>query len=155
MTVRRGEIYFIDLNPVRGREQGGRRPVLVVSGAAINMRPLVITVVPGTDGSNVPRDHPHSVRVAPDDSGLPQETVFLCFQIRATDPRRFLTPPAGQVTDSVMESIEDALRPAWNFPEPFGVDRYVSAASSAPAHRAVTSSAIAASASARWPSPRC
>ena len=110
MTVRRGEIYFVDLNPVKGREQSGRRPVLVVSSADINTLPLVITVVPGTDGSNVPRDHPHSVRVAPDDSGLPRETVFLCFQVRALDPRRFPAQPEGQVPSSVMDKIERALR---------------------------------------------
>src|SRR5262249_50948277 len=93
-----------------GREQGGKRPVLVVSGAVINTRTLVITVVPGTDGSNVNRDHPHSVRVAPGDSGLPKETVFICFQIRALDPRRFPAEPDGRVPKKVMDEIERALQ---------------------------------------------
>ena len=48
MTVKRGEIYFVNLNPVQGKEQAGKRPVLVLSIDAINQLPLVITVVVGT-----------------------------------------------------------------------------------------------------------
>ena len=61
--MRRGEIYFVDLNPVIGREQAGRRPVLVLSIDDINRSPLVVTIVPGTDGAHVPRDYPTTVRV--------------------------------------------------------------------------------------------
>ena len=42
--ISRGQVHFIDLDPVRGREQAGRRPVLVVSSDAINRQPLVVTV---------------------------------------------------------------------------------------------------------------
>jgi len=47
--IKRGQIYFVALNPVQGREQAGRRPVLVVSDDIINGLPLVVTVVIGTD----------------------------------------------------------------------------------------------------------
>jgi len=70
MTVQRGEIYFVDLNPVQGREQAGQRPVLVVSSNAINRLPLVVTVVVGTKGDNAKRDYPTNVRVGSDESGL-------------------------------------------------------------------------------------
>ena len=63
--IQRGEIYFVNLNPVRGREQSGNRPVLVLSVDAINRLPLVVTVVVGTKGENLPRDYPTNVRVAP------------------------------------------------------------------------------------------
>ena len=55
MSIKRGEIYFVDLNPVQGREQAGQRPVLVLSVDAINNAPLVVTVVVGTRGERVPR----------------------------------------------------------------------------------------------------
>ena len=55
MAVQRGEIHLVDLNPVQGREQAGRRPVLVLSADAINRLPLVVTVVVGTKGQNVIR----------------------------------------------------------------------------------------------------
>ncbi|RLA00948.1 MAG: type II toxin-antitoxin system PemK/MazF family toxin, partial [Gammaproteobacteria bacterium] len=87
--IHRGEIHFGNLDPTKGREQRGRRPVLVVSVDAINAQPLVVTVVVGTDAKNVSRDYPVNVRVSAGDSGLPRDTVFLCFQIRSLDPSRF------------------------------------------------------------------
>lgn len=89
MAIQRGEIYFVNLNPVEGREQAGNRPVLVLSVDAINRLPLVVTVVVGAKGENISRDYPTNIRVAPKESGLPMETVFLCFQIRSLDAKRF------------------------------------------------------------------
>ena len=110
MHVERGEIYFVDLNPVKGREQAGRRPVLVISVNAINRLPLVVTVVVGTSGANVTRDYPSNVRVPASESGLPTETVFLCLQLRSIDPGRFAGPPAGKLSDAVLGKVENAVR---------------------------------------------
>ena len=109
MAIHRGEIYFVNLNPVKGREQAGQRPVLILSIDEINKLPLVVTVVVGTKGENISRDYPTNVRVSPEESGLPMETVFLCFQIRSLDPKRFPEKPAGMVTDEVLENIEVAV----------------------------------------------
>jgi mRNA interferase MazF len=87
--ISRGQIYFVNLNPTRGREQAGRRPVLVVSADAINRQTLVVTVVVGTKASNVTRDYPTNVRVTGRETGLSYDTVFLCFQLRSLDPSRF------------------------------------------------------------------
>ncbi len=109
--IKRGEIYFVDLNPTKGREQVGRRPVLVVSSDAINRQPLVVTIVVGTDAKNVPRDYPVNVRVAAAETGLSHDTVFLCFQIRSLDPARFQpTGPAGRMPAARMVNIENAMR---------------------------------------------
>jgi mRNA interferase MazF len=110
MTLQRGEIYFVNLNPVQGREQAGQRPVLVISIDTINRLPLVATVVVGTKGENLPRDYPTNVRVALADSGLPMETVFLCFQIRSLDPRRFPPTPVGRLSGCILEQVEQAVR---------------------------------------------
>jgi mRNA interferase MazF len=110
MSIERGEVYFVDLNPVKGREQAGTRPVLVVSIDAINRLPLVITVVVGTKGDNVSKDYRTNVRVPPADSGLPMETVFLCFQVRSLDARRFPGKPAGRLSSRAMDSVETAVR---------------------------------------------
>ncbi len=110
MSIHRGEVYFVNLNPVQGREQAGQRPVLVLSVDAINRLPLVVTVVVGTKGSNVPRDYPTNVRVASADSGLPMETVFLGFQVRSLDPRRFPEKPAGKLNSQKLEDVENAVR---------------------------------------------
>ena len=110
MAIQRGEIYFVNLNPVEGREQAGNRPVLVLSIDAINRLPLVVTVVVGTKAENISRDYPTNVRVPPEESGLPMETVFLCFQIRSLDPKRFPTNPAGKISGEVMKKIDDTVR---------------------------------------------
>jgi mRNA interferase MazF len=110
MSIHRGDIYFVNLNPVQGREQAGQRPVLVFSIDAINRLPLVVTVVVGTKGANVPRDYPTNVRVAATDSGLPEETVFLGFQIRSLDANRFLGVRAGKLSGQTLEQIEAAVR---------------------------------------------
>jgi len=114
--VSRGQIYFVDLAPTRGREQAGYRPVLVVSSDAINRQPLVSAVVIGTDAAKVPRDYPTNVRVTAVETGLPKDTVFLCFQIRSLDPARFLDAKtgrlnlAGAMPAHRMADVEGALR---------------------------------------------
>ncbi len=110
MTIQRGDIYFVNLNPVQGREQAGQRPVLVLSIDSINRLPLVVTVVVGTKGDNIRRDYPTNVRVSPTESGLPLETVFLCFQVRALDPQRFPERPAGRLSGSALTRVEAAVR---------------------------------------------
>ena len=110
MSVRRGEIYFVDLNPVKGREQSGTRPVAILSIDAINRLPLVATVVVGTKGEKISRDYQTNVRVTSAETGLPMETVFLCFQVRSLDPRRFPDQPAGRLPDHVMARVEAAVR---------------------------------------------
>ena len=110
MAIHRGDIYFVNLSPVEGREQAGQRPVLVLSVDAINKLPLVVTVVVGTKGENISHDYPTNVRVSTENSGLPMETVFLCFQIRSLDPKRFPEKPAGKVLDKILRKIEIAVR---------------------------------------------
>jgi len=111
--IKRGEIYFISLDPAKGREQAGKRPVLVVSSDTINVQPLVVTVVAGTDSRNVSRNYPTNVRVTAAESGLPKDTVFLCFQVRSLDHARFREPKAsriGVLPPRRMAEVEDALR---------------------------------------------
>jgi mRNA interferase MazF len=114
--ISRGDIYFVNLDPTRGREQAGYRPVLVVSVDAINRQPLVVTVVVGTDAANVPRDYPTNIRVTARETGLPRDTVFLCFQVRSLDPARFFDPKtkrsllAGTLPSNRLKEVEEALR---------------------------------------------
>ena len=110
MPIQRGEIYFVDLNPTQGREQSGKRPVLVLSIDEINRLPLVVTVIVGTKGDNIPNDYPTNIRVSATESGLPLETVFLGFQIRYLNPKRFNQSPAGKVSGDVLQRVENVVR---------------------------------------------
>lgn len=69
-----------------------------------------MTVVIGTKGANIRRDFPTNVRVSPEESGLPLETVFLCFQVRSLDKGRFPNSPAGKISDAKMLEVEAAVR---------------------------------------------
>lgn len=86
MSVQRSEIYFVNLNPVQGREQAGERPVLVLSVDAINQLPLVVTVVVGTKGTNITKNYPTNVRC------LPDETITKCDAYGERSDRCFLVP---------------------------------------------------------------
>ena len=71
---------------------------------------MVVTVIPGTDGTKVPRDFPTNVRIPAAESGLPGETVFLCFQARALDHSRFPRQAAGRLSAARMRDVEKAIR---------------------------------------------
>ena len=90
MTILRGEIYWVNLNPIQA--------------------PLAVTVVVGTKGENIQRDYPTSIRLTPTETGLPLETVFLGFQIRSLDPSRFSGKPVGKVSFEKMKEVESANR---------------------------------------------
>ena len=82
MTVLRGEIWLAELNPVRGSEQAGTRPVLVMQTNAINRFATTILAIPFT--TNLRRDAlPSCVQVAAGEGGLSSESVALCHQLRS------------------------------------------------------------------------
>lgn len=113
MAINRGEIYFVSLDPVIGRELGGnkRRPVMVLSINDINTKPLVVTVVPGTSEKSRSRPYPNIVRVEPDPrNGLNRPTLFLCHQIRAIDHGRFTGPPVGVAAAEDLLNLEKAVK---------------------------------------------
>ncbi len=109
MPIHRGEVYFVDLNPTIGREQAGKRPVLVISNDLVNSKPLVVVVVPGTRGSKIQLDYPGNVRVPKGEANLPEETIFLTFQIRALDHSRFREQPIGRLSQPYLELLDKAV----------------------------------------------
>jgi len=112
MVVRRGEVFFVELGPTRGRELDlKRRPVVVVSSDAINTKPLVITVIPGKTHRPGKQVFLNEVLVEPSSSnGLQHPTVFECFQIKALDHSRFDRGPAGVLASEDVSLIEEAIR---------------------------------------------
>jgi mRNA interferase MazF len=110
MATQRGEVYFVDLNTVRGHEQAGRRLVVVVSTNLLNSKPLVVAVVPGTKLARSPIPFPSNVLVPAGIAGLPQDTIFLTFQVRTLDHSRFTDPPCGVLDPNDLLEIDDATR---------------------------------------------
>ncbi len=114
--IQRGDVYFADMSPVRGREQAGRRPVVVVSAEFLNRRDLVVTVALGTTPKPGAPRFATNVFVPRDESGLPNDTVFLCYHLRSIDPVRFTDPKwnaarrTGRLPPHRMAEIDAALR---------------------------------------------
>ena len=107
-TVRRGEVWLADLEPTRGREQSGERPVLIVSTDQFNQgRARLVVAVPFTTRK---RDLPIHVEVRPPDGGLRDVSFAMCEQIRSIAIDRLGSQPFGGVSASVLGSVEDRLR---------------------------------------------
>ncbi len=103
----RGDIWLADLNPVRGHEQAGRRPVLVVSVDAFNAgRADLVIVIPIT---STLRPIPFHVTVQPPEGGLTNASALLCEAVRSISKDRLVTR-WGSLTSSTMALVEDRLR---------------------------------------------
>ncbi len=110
MLIYRGEIFFVCLGPIVGRELNDkRRPVVVLSINDINSKPLVATVVPGSSRPAT-KNFQNQVTVEPSpDNNLRDPTTFQCHQIRAIDHRRFDQPRIGALSWQDLERVEKAL----------------------------------------------
>lgn len=103
----RGEVWYADLNPVRGHEQAGRRPTLVVSADIFNAGPAgLVVVLPLTTRD---RGIPLHVSIEPPEGGLKARSFVKCEDIRSIDQRR-LTERLGAVSGATMSEIEHRLR---------------------------------------------
>ena len=107
MNVRRGEIYYADLSPVIGSEQGGMRPVLVVQndvGNKYSPTVIVSAITSRTSKSKLPTH----IDVYADKYGLAKDSVILLEQIRTIDKTR-LKEKMGHLDDNVMTRVNDAI----------------------------------------------
>jgi len=103
----RGEIWLADLRPTRGREQTGRRPVLVLSVDFFNAGPAdLIVVLPLT---SVERGIPLHVRVRKGDGGTRNDSVILCEAIRSISKDRLISN-WRVLSREAMTEVEDRLR---------------------------------------------
>lgn len=104
----RGEIWPADLDPTRGHEQAGERPVLIISTNTFNRGPAeLICVLPLT---RTDRRIPLHIRVEPPEGGLAVRSFILCDAIRSIARERLGTGPWGVVSKETMRQVEDRLR---------------------------------------------
>jgi mRNA interferase MazF len=107
-TVRRGEVWLAELEPTRGNEQAGERPVLIVSTDRFNQgRARLVVVVPFTTRR---RGLPIHVEVRPPDGGLREISFAMCEQARSLAIERLGPHPFGSVPVTVLDSVENRLR---------------------------------------------
>lgn len=108
MIIKKGDIYYADLSPVIGSEQGGIRPVLVVQNDIGNRYSPTIIIAAITSQINKAKLPTH-VEIKGDDYGLPKDSVLLLEQIRTIDKKR-LGEKIGHVKEEIIERVDEALR---------------------------------------------
>ncbi len=107
LIVKKGEIYFADLSPVIGSEQGGVRPVLVVQNDVGNKYSPTVIVAAVTSQINKAKLPTH-VEISAEGHGLSKDSVILLEQLRTIDKKR-LREKIGHIDDNSIERTNEAL----------------------------------------------
>ena len=106
--MKRGDIYYANLNPTVGSETAKRRPVLIVSNDANNRAASTVTILPIT--SNVRRVYPFEVLLQPEESGLPKPSKVQAQQIRTISIKRLDNELLGCLSSSLMQQVDAVLK---------------------------------------------
>ena len=114
MTVKRGDIYYADLSPVVGSEQGGIRPVLIVQNDVGNQfSPTVIAAA--ITSRQYKTDMPTHIQVNAHGCGLTKDSIVLLEQVRTLDKRR-LKEKMGNLDARDMRRVNQALSVSLGIP---------------------------------------
>ena len=105
--IKRGELYYADLSPVVGSEQGGVRPVLVVQNDVGNKYSPTVIAAAVTSKLNKAKLPTH-IALSATEFGLSKDSVVLLEQIRTIDKRR-LKERIGELPATTMQKVNDAL----------------------------------------------
>jgi mRNA interferase MazF len=106
-AIARGDVWWVQFDPVRGSEPGGLRPALVLQNDLGN-RTSPTTIVAALT-SRYRRPYPFQVEVPPDESGLNRVSLILLDQLRTIDKSRLLRP-AGHLSPTRMLEVERAIK---------------------------------------------
>jgi mRNA interferase MazF len=108
-VITRGDVWIASLDPTKGAEISGQRPVVVMSRDAINRGSTLVIVVPLTGRENKQRIYPSHVILASGDGGLVKESVAVCEQVRAIQTAR-LVRQLGHLAPASIVAIGAALK---------------------------------------------
>lgn len=106
-TIRRGDIFYAELNPVIGSEQGGTRPILVISNNIGNRHSPTVIIAPITSRTHTKAKLPTHTEAKGVDK-LDKDSIILLEQIRTIDKQR-LKLYMGMMPDSIMARVDKAL----------------------------------------------
>ena len=107
MIIRRGDIYYADLSPVIGSEQGGVRPVLIVQNDIGNKYSPTVIAAAITSQINKAKLPTH-IEISALEYGLLKDSVILLEQIRTIDKKR-LREKIGHLDEDLMDKVNEAL----------------------------------------------
>ena len=107
MVVKRGDIFYADLSPVIGSEQGGIRPVIIIQNDIGNKYSPTVIVAAITSQINKAKLPTH-VEISSEEYGLNRDSVVLLEQIRTLDKKR-LKEKIGHMTEDDMKKVDKSL----------------------------------------------
>ena len=105
--IRRGDVFYAELNPVVGSEQGGTRPVLIISNNTGNRHSPTVIIAAITSRVHTKAKLPTHTSVK-DFEGLDRDSIILLEQIRTIDKQR-LKQYMGMMPDNIMARVDKAL----------------------------------------------
>ena len=139
MSVKRGDIYYADLSPVVGSEQGGLRPVLIIQNDVGNRySPTVIAAAITSRMSKTKL--PTHIDILADKVGLAKDSVVLLEQIRTLDKRR-LKEKMGHLDEAMMRAVNTAIAVSFGLGEEISPLRTTATSPTAPPAAAAASTA--------------
>jgi mRNA interferase MazF len=106
--MKRGDVYDARLEPVEGSEQGGTRPVIIVSRDVINAYSPVVLAVPCTTYQSGKRVYPTQVLIEPPNGGLVNDSIAMADQIRVLSKTRLIRL-RGRLSDTTITQLDQAL----------------------------------------------
>jgi mRNA interferase MazF len=113
--MRRGEVYDARLEPTEGSEQGGTRPVIIVSRDVINAASPVVLAVPCTTYRSSKRIYPTQVLIPAPDGGLTHDSLAMTDQIRVLSKSRLLRL-RGTLSEEAIAQLNQSLLIALDLP---------------------------------------
>jgi mRNA interferase MazF len=108
LTVMRGSIWAVDLDPTRGHEQGKKRPCLVLSAEDFNVGPTELAVIAPLTSQYRPLSW--LVPLEPPEGGIIKRSYIICNQLRMVSLERFSSCSLGTIKSTTMEKVEILVR---------------------------------------------
>jgi len=115
VIIKRGDIYYADLSPVVGSEQGGVRPVLIVQNNVGNKYSTTVIAAAITSQINKAKMPTH-IEINAEDYGLTKDSVILLEQVRTIDKKR-LRERIGHLNEGLMDKVNDAIEISFGLEE--------------------------------------
>ena len=108
MSIKRGDIFYADLNPVKGSEQAGRRPVAVIQNNTGNEMAPTVIIAPLTT-KKFSKDYPTNVHLKKGTASLREDSTVLLSQIRTVDKNR-LEKKIGNISGEHLRVVDEAIK---------------------------------------------
>jgi len=107
-TIKRGDIFLINLEPVKGSEQGGTRPCLIIQNNLGNKYSPTTIIAPITS-KKFSREFPTNISLLKEDSNLGRDSIILLNQIATVDKRR-IVKKLGFLNEDIMRRVDLAIK---------------------------------------------